>query len=333
MATYNPKYTVAIIATKTSTKYNVTGAVLRLILQEKDGEIAQRVTLSLANVKVDGQYLSDIIDTKDRVFVYANDGERNEEVFRGFIWDLGDRKKQGKELSYTCYDNLIYFQESEEYQYFSAGYSTKSICSTICSKWGVNLSYTYSSITHPKLPLRGTLSDIFMSDLLDEVKKKTGKKYVMRSIQDDVHIDGVGQNTQIYKLYSGKDGNVTETNREKTMQGMVTKVIILGKEDDDERASIEATVKGDTDTYGTLQKILNSSSGTSLAEAKEEANELIKEKGKPKETFYVEAVDIPWIRKGDKVEIAAGGLSGYFIVISTEHSVNDKSMSLEVEKA
>ena len=117
------------------------------------------------------------------------------------------------------------------------------------------------------------------------------------------------------------------------MRGMVTKVVILGKEDENERAAVETTISGDTTTYGTLQKILNVSSGTTLAEAKEEANEIIKEKGKPTVTYSVTAIDIPWIRKGDKVQVKAGVMNGYYIVKGITHYANDKTMTLEAEKA
>lgn len=328
---YNPKYTVSII-TKESVKYNVTPAVTDLSLRESDGEIAQKVSVTLANVLVNGEYLSALINVRDRIFVYANDGDRSEEVFRGFVWTRSYKSKTEKLLTLTCYDNLIYFQESEEYQYFSAGYSTKSICSSICKKWGVTLNYTYESITHPKLPLRGKLADIFMSDLLDEVKKKTGKKYVMRSIQDAVHINSVGSNTTVYKIYRGKDGNAIDTTSEITMQGMITKVIITGKEDKEDRAAVEATVNGKTDLYGTLQKVLSVSSGTDLAEVKTEANELLKENGSPKQSFTITAVNIPWIRKGDRVQVEAGDLNAYFIVKGITH-YGDKTMNIEAERA
>lgn len=332
MAAYNPKYTVAII-TKNNTKYNVTGAITKLQLKENDGEIAQHAEITLVNVEVNGSYLSGLINVRDRVYIYANDGEKTEEVFRGYVFTRPYSSSRKKELTLDCYDNLIYFQESEDYQYFSAGYSTKSVCGSICEKWGIKLVYNFESITHPKLPLRGTLADIFLTDLLAEVKKKTGKKSVMRSIQDVVHIDHVGANTTIYKLYRGKDGTVTDTNSEITMKGMITKVIILGKEDDNERAAVEDTVSKNTDIYGTLQKILSSSSGTNLAEVKTEATELIEENSVPKEKFRVTAVDIPWIHKGDKVYVFAGDMSGYFIVLSITHSYNDKTMTLEVERA
>ena len=328
---YNPKYSVAII--HSDTKYDVTEAVTNLTLQESDGEIAQRVTLSLANVKVNGQYLSGIFSVRDRVFVYANDGSRTEEVFRGFIWIRGYSSKKNKQLNFTCYDNLIYFQESEEYQFFSAGYSTKSICNSLCKNWGIALNYNYASITHPKLPLRGYLSDIFLTDLLEEVRKKTGKKSVMKSKQDVIIISEVGMNDTVYKLYSGTNGNAIETSSETSMQGMITKVVILGKEDKEERASIETTITGQTGAYGTLQKILHTSSGTTLADAKAEANELIKEKGTPKQTFSITAVNIPWIRKGDKIQASAGDMVGYFIVKSITHYGNDKTMTMEAERA
>lgn len=331
MATYNPKYAVSII--HEDTKYNVTEAVTKLMRRENDGEIAQLLSLTLANIKVNGQYLADFFTVRDRVYVYANDGEKNEEVFRGFIWEKTNVHKTNKDVSFTCYDNLIFFQESEEYQYFSAGYSTKSICSTLCNKWGVTLKYNHTSITHPKLPLRGNLADIFLTDLLEEVQKKTGSKGVLKSIKDTVHIDTVGSNELVYKLYSGDDGNATETQSTETMYGMVTKVVILGKEDDDERAAVEDTIKGNTGLYGTLQKIITVSSGTTLAEAREEANQIIKDSGKPKKNFYVTAVDIPWIRKGDRIIVNAGDMNGYYIVTSITHYGTDKTMTLEAEAA
>lgn len=330
------KYKVILIH-KNTTKYDVTGAITKLNLNESDGEIAQRVELSLYNKSVVSglggpQLLSGIVSIRDRVFIYADDGERNEEVFRGFVWSRDYKSGKKKELSVTCYDNLIFFQESEDYKYFSAGFSTKSICGKICGDWGVTLKYHYKSITHPKLPLRGTLANIFTSDLLDEVKKKTGARYVMRSEKDIVQIYEVGLNNPKYKLTRYEGGNTIETSSSKTMQGMVTRVVILGKEDKNERASIEATVDGDSYTFGILQKVLSVSTGTELAEVKEEAQALIDEKGAPLETFSVTAVDIPWVRKGDKIHVNAGDMVGYFIVKSITHYAMDKTMTLEAER-
>lgn len=327
-----PEYRVAII-TKSGTRYNVTPVLIDLMLSENEGEIAQKVQLTIANVLVEGRYLTGIIQVRDRVFVYADTGEKSDEVFRGFVWERPYASETNKELTLICYDNLIYFQKSQDYQYFSAGLSTASICSTLCSKWGVTLKYNTDSITHPKLPLRGTLADIFLTDLLEEVKKKKGTKSVMRSIKDEVHIDKVGSNSTVYKLLRGEGGNAISTKSNISMDNMVTKVIILGKEDDNERAAVEATVNGDTKTYGTIQKVLSGSSGTTLADSKAEAQELIKENGKPETAFSITAVDIPWLRKGDKVYVSAGDMVGNFIATSVTHDAMKKTMTVEAERA
>lgn len=325
-----PTYKVAIVD-KNGTRYDVTPVLLDLTLSENTGELAQKAVVTIANVLVGDKYMTGIVQVRNRVFVYADDGERSEEVFRGFVWERPYRSELGKQLTLTCYDNLIYFQKSEDYQYFSAGLSTASICNTLCSKWGVKLTYNTDSITHPKLPLRGKLSDIFLTDLLDEVRKKKGTKSVMRSIQDAVHIDKFGSNATVYQFTRREGGNTISTDSNVSMDNMVTKVVILGKEDKNDRAAVVATLEGNTKDYGTLQKILTSSTGTSLADAKAEAQQLLKENGKPERGYTLTAVDIPWVRKGDKINVKAGDMLGDFYVLSVTHDAMKKTMEMECE--
>lgn len=327
-----PEYKVAVIDSK-GTRYDVTPVLTDLVLSEKEGEVAQKATITLANIQVEGKNLTAIVQVKCRVFVYADTGEKSAEVFRGFVWERPYRSDKEKLLTLVCYDNLIYFQKSEDYQYFSAGLSTASICNTLCSNWGVKLQYNTDSITHPKLPLRGRLSEIFLEDLLEEVKKKKGTKSVMRSIQDVIHIDKFGSNKTVYQFTRKEGGNTLFTQSSVTMDNLITKVIILGKEDGDERAPVSATVTGNTAAYGTLQRIFVASTGTSLADAKNEANELLKEHGTPERYFSISAVDIPWIRKGDKINVMAGDMVGNFYVLSITHDALKKTMEMECEQA
>ena len=322
----NPSYTVYVVSG--GKKYNVTLALISLDRYESAKQIAQRVKLELANTIVDGDYMSNIFKARDRVFIYANDGTENKEVFRGFIWERS-YKSTGTEkiLKLTAYDNLIYLQESEDSLYFTSGKSTQNILSSICDKWGVNLSYSYSSITHEKLPLRGKLYDIFTADLLDLVKKRTGKKYVILSDQDTMYVKPVGSNTKIYKFLA--KSNVVGTASGWTMDGIITKVVILGKAGDDDREPVEATVSGDTSTYGTLQKIQTRDEDTSLADAKKEAQYIINESGKPKWEYEVTAPDIPWIRKGDKVYVNAGDIyEKTLIVTEVDHTADKKKRQM-----
>lgn len=323
-----PIYSVYIISG--DTKYNVTKAVQVMDRTEPKGQIAQRVTLLLANVKVGDTWLSSLLKARNRVFVYANDGTKEDEVFRGYLWTRARNDSLSeREIRYTCYDNLIYFQESEDSLYFSSGKSTKSIVSTICSNWGIKLQYSYESITHAKLPLTGYLSDIFTEDILDQVKKRTKKKYVILSEKDTMVVKPVGSNSTIYHFIAGK--NVTKTSSGWTMEGVITKVIITGKADDDDREPIEATVSGNTSEYGTLQKVQHRDENTSLADAKIEAQNTIDENGKPKWEYELSGPDIPWIRKGDKINVSAGEMTGYRIITEVDRDGKNNLMTLTLE--
>lgn len=325
----DPSYKAALIDLN-GTHYDLSGITLSIALKETDGQLAQMATIKVVNIYANGHYLNGIFVPRCRVFVYADDGEKQGEVFRGFVWEQPYKSSTEKELTLICYDQLIYFQRSEESIYFSSGKSTKSICESICSDWGVNLEYTYESITHGKMPLRGTLSDLFLTDLLAPVKKQTGKRFVIRSEKDVVKIMPAAGNADIYEIIAGK--NAIDTNSVITMEGMVTKVKILGEEDNNGRSSVEAAAEGDVSLYGTLQKIVTRNTDTSLSDAKAEAEETIKEKGLPQKTWEVRAVDIPWVRKGDKVWVSAGNLHGNYIVLGVAREISkEKIMTLTLE--
>lgn len=327
----NPEYTVYAVAS--GVKYDLTPITEAITITDQKKQMAKSVVLELANIKLGDTWMSSILMPRDRIFIYADDGEQKEEVFRGFVWT---RKYQsslsGYNLRLLCYDNLIYWQESQDHLFFADGKSTKDILSTICESWGITMSYEYESITHSKLALRGTLSDIITSDILDLVKDRTGKKYVILSEKDQVIIRSYGSNSVIYEAKAGN--NTTKTTSEYTMDDMTTKVIIYGKADDDDRQPVEATLSGNTEKYGTLQKIINRSTNTSLADAKKEAQSMLGEDGTPKWEYTVELVDIPWIRKGDKVKVAAGDIVDTLIAVSIDRDISNKgkTMTLTLEK-
>lgn len=332
-STAKPEYTVYVIAAD-GTKYNITPAIESIGISDQKKQIAKCVTVQLMNTKVGDKYLTGLLGVRNRVYMYANDGSKKEEVFRGYLWERAyKRSMTDRTLQLKNYDNLIYFQESDHSAYFSSGKSTKDVCSALCKEWGVKLEYTYESITHTKLPLRGTISDILTADVLDQVKDRTGKKYVVLSEKDVVQIKPVGSNTTIYHFTA--DQNAIDTTSLSTMDGMKTKVIILGKADKEERVPVEATVSGDTKQYGTIQTTIRRAENTSLADAKKEAQNILDEVGKPKEEFELRATDIPWIRKGDKVYVNAGDMKGYFIVNGIDRTITAKKreMVLDLEKA
>lgn len=326
----NPIYTAYIVSG--GKKYNVTSVLQQIDFADREKQFSKSATLHLANIALEGTWLSSILKVRDRVYIYADDGEKQEEVFRGYLWTRVYKSAvQGHDLQLRCYDQLIYLQESEDSLFFPSGKATKDVVSTICSKWGIPLDYQYESITHGKLALRGNLSDIFLDDILDLVKDRTGKKYVIVSDKDVMQVRSVGGNRTVYTIQAGK--NAVSTMSECTMDGMTTKVVILGKADKSDRAPIEATVSGETGQYGTLQKLISRKSDTSLSDAKKEAQNILKGEGQPKWRYEITAPDIPWIRKGDKVNIQAGDIVKPLIVTGIDRRIcNDgKTMELSME--
>lgn len=328
----NPTYSVYVI--DGTTKYNLTPAVIDLSFSNQEKQVAQCVSINLMNAKVKDKWLRQILKVRQRVMIYANDGSTKSEVFRGWIWTKYYQAEIDEKLiQIKCYDNLIYLQESEDSLYFSKGQNTKSVMGTICNKWGISLNYSYSTITHPKLVLRGSLTDIFMTDILDPVKERTGNKYVITSQKDVMYVKTVGSNKKVYQIE--KKNNAVNTRIEQTMDGLITKVVILGKADDKtDKLPVVATVKGDTSKYGTLQKLQDKDKDTSLADAKKEAQNTINEYGTPKKEYLVKATDIPWIQKGDKVHVKAGGIDADLIAVSIERDISnkEKSMTLTLKK-
>lgn len=329
----NPVYTTYIVAE--SGKYDISPALISIDFADQDGQIAQRAIVGVENVLVNGVWLTSIIKVRQRIMIYADDGDKKEEVFRGYIWNRSYKSGlEDRELTLLCYDSLIYLQESEDYEYFSAGKSTKDILAAFCSKWGINLEYSYESITHEKLPLRGNLYNIFTADVLDLVKDRTGKRYVIRSEKDTMKIMSVGENPTVYRFIAGE--NAIQTRSECTMEGMITKVIILGKAGDDEREPVEATLTEKTNEYGTLQKVISRSESTTLADAKKEAQNILEEGSNPKWEYELKTANIPWIRKGDKVYVSAGDIyQRELIVLSIDRSISAKTneMTLTMERA
>ena len=324
----NPVYTVYVIDGKN--KYNITPAVTALDLTWEEKQIAQSADITVANVKTaTGKKIHSILDVRKRVFIYANDGAKKAEVFRGWIWTEYPQASMDEDtVTIKCYDNLIYLQESEDSLYFSKGKNTKSVISSICSKWGIKLNFSYATINHPKLVLRGDLSNIILSDILTPVRKRKGIKYVVYSQQDIMYVATAGSNKTIYKVT--KANNATEARREKTMDGMITKVKILGSASKKSgKVPVVATVKGDTAKYGTLQSLQNKDKDDSLSEAKKEANATIKAHGKPSTEYTVTATDIPWIKKGDKVYVDAGKISKKNLIVKgIERSISNKSKTM-----
>lgn len=316
-------YTVKALL-NTGEVLNLTGLCTSLSWGDDKGGIAQKADMTLANTKIEQGYISDIICLCTKIYIYANEIE----VFRGNVWEWDYTSAIEKELSVTVYDNMIYLTQSKSDSYFSSGMSTQSIVESICKEWEIPLSYTWESWEHGKVPLQGkTISDQ-ITEVLDEAQTKLDSKYVAAMIKDTIEIKSKGSNQDIFSFHAN---NIMSTKNSLSLSNLVTKVLIVGKSEEEKRRPILETIDGKLE-FGILQEIVTKDTNKTLADARKEAENILKEKGKPEESIEISAPDVPQIRKGDKIKVVAGNLSGYFFVEGITHNATDKTMDMELSR-
>lgn len=335
----NPVYTANLIASN-GQKYRLKKITTDLITAHENSDIAERVTITVANVKVGKKQLHSLIKLRDKIYVYANTGSGAKEVFRGIVWERQfDRTSDVKEIKLICYDKLIYLMNSKDNLFVKKGKTTKDAVTELAKKWGLKIRYSYRSISNKKIVYRSeTIADILVS-LLNKAKKETGVGYVIRFEKNVLVIEPTGSNKTVYKIENGD--NALSVSYNETMDGMITKVKIVKAETKKKKDSEEETgryitvanVKGNTKKYGTLQEILEKNKDDKMSKVKKEAQNMIKKDGTPKKDISVTAIDNPWIKKGHKVYINTDYLKNYYIVKGIEHDANNHTMTLEVRKA
>ena len=303
---------------------DVTGLCTSMTWGDEKNSIAQKADVTIANIKIEKGFISDLIELCSQVIIYVNE----QEVFKGIVWDWSYTSALQKELSFTAYDKMIYLTQSKGNTYYSSGKSTQFLVEDICKEWGIAVCYEWESWTHGKTPLKNMEISRQLTTVLDEAQTKLDSKYVMLMEKDTLVIRKKGSNADIY-YFHGK--NIESTKDHLTLQGLVTKVLVFGKSEEDQRPPLLETVDGDLQ-YGTLQEIITKDSNKTLDDAKKEAQNILKEKGKPEETITVSTVDVPVLRKGDKIKLVAGNLSGYFMIEGIHHDGMAKTMEMELER-
>jgi hypothetical protein len=323
------KYKVKVLQ-GTGTLADITGAITDISLEDDDGEIAQHADVTVANIKCGSGNLSDMIKPGCSLFYYADWGAGFTEVFRGFVWDWNDRPTSSdKSFEFTAYDNLIFLDKSQDNLYFSKDTKTESIISAIAKKWNVPLSYQYKSIAHSKQMMPATTLSDALKTILDDAQSKLDEDYVVTSQKGVLTIAVQGSNSTVCEFNAD---NCTATQNKLSMDDLITKVVVGGKEDSEGRIPVEVIFEGRTE-FGVLQSITNRDGDTTLAAAETEAKKTLQEHGNLSEDRTIDTIDIPFIRKGDKIKVSVGSLDGYFYVLGVTHSPKTQTMTLQIKSA
>jgi len=319
------RYFVELV-TEEGAVYQIDNAVQSLAWEEQEGQLAQKATLGIAaDCRVGNKSLRSLLKINRIIRIYASWGNGKKKQFEGTIWEWQYVHSQSRELSITVYDPMIRLQQSKDFKYFTKGHTTPAIINNICGDWGISVSYKWGKqLTHKKKVFNcETISDMIIK-LLDEVRQQTGNRYVARYKNGKLEIDEYGQNKDVYE-FRGK--TTISTSDKLSMNNLVTRVKIIGKADDKKRSSVDAVIDGNL-KFGVLQEVIRRDGDKDIGKAKAEANRTLKERGKPEENIMVTAPDLPFVRKGDAVEMSAGNLSGTFYVLGVSHNANTRQMTM-----
>ena len=320
-----------VIMTESKKQYNIKDFVEDLGWEENDGELAVRISFTAKNEKTSAGKISSLAKLGCLVGIFAEHGSTNTEVARGYITDWKPKVSGSKEtFEVTCYDELYNLQESQDFIYYSAGAGTKAVIKKIFSDWKVPMEkYDGPNVTHGKLAYKTEMLSDVLLDLLDDAKKKGGGDALIRAAKGKVSVIRWGSNKTVYHFEAD---NTKVASHKMSTAGMITRVKIIGQEDKEGRASVEATVNGKT-KYGIRQKIYVRGKDDSLGDAKSAAKDILDEKGEVSNDISVQAPDIPFVRKGDLVHLKVGTLSGYYYVKGIRHDADTRSMTMDLKKA
>ena len=146
----------------------------------------------------------------------------------------------------------------------------------------------------------------------------------MRMQPDGLELFEIGSNSDPWVFEFAV--NLQSVRQKQTLNGAVTKVKVLGKQEKGSTAPIEFETNADTDKYGTIQKVIPYKKGLDTNAIQQKAANTLTG---IQETVTVEAIDINTIRKGDKV-IVQGWDDGLY-VISVKHNCNSPgTMQMEL---
>lgn len=328
---YNITYLV-VASLKNGQKIYLDQAAENIAWEENPGELAVRLNLTLRDMKMDnGKQLAASLGLGTKIFLYSTWSGKQSEIFRGTIWQQESSPLDDEKIVITGYDKLYFLQKSKDNKYFAKGTRTRSIAEDLLKPHGIPLAvFNGSNISHEKLAFKGKTLGNMMEETLQLADENTkSAKTIIRMRADKAEIVRQGGNSIIYGFNIGE--NITDITETYSMVDLVTRVIVTGKEDKETKPPIEATLNGALE-FGLLQEIHTKGDAT-LEEAKNAAQKILNERGQPKRIITVKAPEFPGVRKGDRIHINAGRISGYFYVKGVSHNATMAQMQMEVEPA
>lgn len=290
-------------------KYKIEILSEAITLKEAIDSIAYTLNISLVEteeLKNIGIVKGDSIELYD----YAYDNGNYSKIFCGVIWDK-DKDKKNKKITLTGKERTRVIEESEDQYLWSEGQTATQRGTIICSDWGIPIgNFLNTEIGLSKDKRKESLYGMMKKDL-KETAQKGGRLYKFR-MDTSLDLVELGTNSTVYKL----DNIIDDFKEKDSLEGAVTQVKVLGKEDtktkesssdgtSSEKELVLAPVLGtfnkNTEIYGTLQKIVDDDKVDDYAKAESKANCLFSS-GEASKTLTC-CKDINTLRTGDVVNV------------------------------
>lgn len=299
--------------------------------EEPRDEISVRLQARFHNQKVGDRWLHQLFPMGGRLFLYSDWGAGWQEVWRGTVFRRNNAANPLGNFQVTAYDMLIYLMKSKDNRYYPHGTTARTILTDICNAWGVPLGTVEGpDVAVAKKVMRSQRIGETIIEVLQEAKRKGGGKFILRAREDRAEIIRQGGNSPVFHF--GHDDSVSQVEDQEDIEDLVTRVMIIGSQEEDEgRAPVVAVIDGRTE-FGVLQEIIAEEKEDSPVTAQEVANDILADRGKPRESKKVSAPDLPFLRRGDKVHITADTLDGYYLVAAVQHNADERRMLMEVER-
>lgn len=217
-------------------------------------------------------------------------------VFKGVIWDKNTDAKHSKTGDLVCKERTIYIEESEDEYLFKAGTTATQRAQQICGDWGIPMgSFENTGVALAKAPPRvGNIYGMMLDDL-KETAQKGGSLFKYR-MQNKLELIKIGSNTNVYDV----SNILTGVNQTGTLDGAVTKVKVLGKQEENKKSPVIGTFSKNTEKLGTFQLVVQDEKVSSVSTAKAKAESMF---SKGQGSIQITAIDVPEIRAGDKVKL------------------------------
>lgn len=246
-------------------------------------------------------------------------------LFRGIIIDCEPSKKNG-DVKCSAFDYSYYLTKNEETIQFNNVRADKAI-QQICDMYTINVEVPvfYTMIKHIYFDMK--LSDI-IKDILEKIYEDTGYRYRMEFVNNRLVI------THHPSIEISGINMIHDERFMRTIADMYNSIKVVSGSEERFKVEAETSDKANIGKYGVMQMV-HSVSDKDISQAKNIANNLLKENNKVKEFGTISTDGDTRVRAGRVLNISEinSNFNGKFIIKSCTHEIKNKNhkMTMELE--